>query len=119
MHIIHNRLLRIVSDSMARFINTSRILKIFHYSFELRFHNLTHYFNSSLSAVIVNVVIKNLSVLRFFFFSHKEVFSCDKWPPVGVGYCRGLNVFMTLGSHWQQVAILKGLTGFSIPLAKN
>lgn len=74
MHIIYNRLPRIVSNSMAHFINTSRVLKIFHYSFELRFHNLTHYFNSGLSAIIVNVVIKNLSVLRVFFFLVKRYF---------------------------------------------
>lgn len=66
MHIIYNRLPHTVLNSMAHFINTSRVLKIFHYPFELQFHNLTHYFNSGLSAIIVNVVIKNLSVLSFF-----------------------------------------------------
>lgn len=36
----------------------------------------------------------------------------------GVGYCKGLNIFMALDLHWN-TAYLSGLIGFSMPLAKS
>lgn len=36
----------------------------------------------------------------------------------GVGYCKGLNIFMALDLHWN-TAFLSRLIGFSMPLAKS
>lgn len=37
---------------------------------------------------------------------------------MGVGYWKGLNIFMALDLHWH-IAFLSGLIGFSMPLAKS
>lgn len=37
---------------------------------------------------------------------------------MGVGYCKGLNIFMALDLHWN-TTFLSGLIGFSVPLAKS
>lgn len=37
---------------------------------------------------------------------------------MGVGYWKGLHIFMALDLHWH-IAFLKGLIGFSMPVAKS
>lgn len=37
---------------------------------------------------------------------------------MGVGYCKGLNIFMALDLDWH-IAFLRGLIGFSMPLVKS
>jgi hypothetical protein len=37
---------------------------------------------------------------------------------MGIGDCRGLNIFMALDSHWH-IAFLEGLISFSRPLAET
>ena len=58
VHIISNPFSIYKLKSTVHFINTSHILKNFHYSTELWDYNLTHYSNSDFSAIIVNTVIK-------------------------------------------------------------